>query len=851
MKHLLIMLSTILILSFVLTACSSSQSPDTPNSSDDPPSSEQQQPPSSNLTLNDFIDAYNKALRSSVSATTNTNVSDSEYIGCAKTLISKALKNPSSAQYNDARIYEKDNYGRAIVYLDISAQNGFGGWVRSQFYVCIHTVDSDGTFTYNSSMPYIDDESFSLYESFKVINSFNSDPVNEELKGLLVAEDNYIIDTPINLSPSQTLDCYKCTKDTFIQLIYVDSETKNIVAVQSSITNTNNRLNCEKVISATAAALTGCGMSDAKSNTENVFNYNNLTPKSTNPYRKNSYVYECSYEDSNVTLAVTITNDDSYNKGLYWSPINQKFYYEKLADQYMESADFDNAITYYEQAEVAGDKLFAAYYGKAEQCLASGDLDMAGSYFGLAGNYKDSAVRVLEVYYSAGQKHEKNNDFISAINSYSMAGDYSDAKSKYRECNYKQGEKYLTSKQYSEAADCFEKASTYTGAIEKFKESCYLYADQQLLVGNLDVASNYFTKAGDYNDASTKMLQYYYEHGNDSLTGKQYLSAIEFFKDCIGYLDSGLKYKEANYLYGEELLSNNSVESAKTYFYEAQGYKDADTRIQRYYYEGGTQLLNSGEYLNAAEKFILAGVYSDAKTMEKECYYQYAKKQMQLNYISKATEYFSKCRGHKDTDDILLGYYYTEASKSVTTLLNKFSANSFTWEVAEAYNDAKEKLILCEGYQDSTALLVIINKLYYVWGEMDDSSNYEASLYDMVATYSGNIVTITKENFMSGTRCNLSMTHNVQNNTFSANITHMFNLSAREYDVRNVISAMIILFTDIEDTTDLDTAISNKNNWTITGDNESFNMSYGGYVISIKTQPESYGYIDCEITVTK
>lgn len=851
MKRLLVILATILLLSFILTACSSSETPNTPNSPDNPSVTDQQQSLATNVTLNSFIDAYNSALRSSVSVQTNTNVSDSEYIGCAKTLISKALKNPSSAQYNESRVYEKDNYGRAIVYLDISAQNGFGGWVRSQFYVCIHTVDSDGTFTYNSTMPYIDDESFSLYESFKSINDFNVDPVTKELKGLLVAQDDYSVDSTIDLSPSQTLDCYVCTKDTFVQYIYINPQTKNIVSVQTSITNSSNRLNCEKIISATASALTSCEFSNAKNNVENVLNFSNLTPKSAEPYYTNNCVYECSYEDNNITLAVTITSSDSYDKGLYWTPINQKSYYEKLADQYIEKSDFDNAIAYYEKALIQGDKLYSAYYGKAEQSLENGELDTAGAYFGLAGNYKDSAVRVLEVYYSAGKKHEGNNDFISAINSYSMAGDYSDAKAKYKECNFKQGEKYLTDKQYREASDCFEKASDYVGAIEKFKESCYLYAEQQLLIGDLNTASSYFSKAADYEDASTRMLQYYYEHGKDSLTSKKYLEAIDFFKNCIGYLDSNEKYKEANYLYGEELLKSNSVESAKKYFYDATGYKDADTRIQRYYYEGGTVLLNNGDYLNAAEKFVLANTYSDAKSMEKECYYQYAKKQIQLNYITIATEYFTKCRGYKDTDDILLGYYYSEASKSVTVLINKFSADTFTWEVDEAYTDAKEKLILCEGYQDSNELLGMINKLYYAWGEMDDASNYEASLYDMKVIYSGNIVTITKENFMSGTSCSLSMTYNIQTNTFSADITHLFNLSAREYDVRNVISAMIILFTDIEDTTDLDTAISNKNNWTINGEKESFNMSYGGYSISIKTQPESYGYIDCEITVSK
>lgn len=36
-------------------------------------------------------------------------------------------------------------------------------------------------------------------------------------------------------------------------------------------------------------------------------------------------------------------------------------YYEKLADQYAESKDFDNAIVFYEQADIRGDKLNAAY----------------------------------------------------------------------------------------------------------------------------------------------------------------------------------------------------------------------------------------------------------------------------------------------------------------------------------------------------------------------------------------------------------------------------------------------------------------------------------------------------------
>lgn len=280
-------------------------------------------------------------------------------------------------------------------------------------------------------------------------------------------------------------------------------------------------------------------------------------------------------------------------------------------------------------------------------------------------------------------------------------------------------------------------------------------------------------------------------------------------------------------------------------------YSDADTRVQRYYYEAGEALLKSGEYLSAVDKYSLAGNYSDAPTKILECYYQYGNKQLSLNYITEATTYLSKCRGYKDTDDILLGYYYGEATKAVKVLMDAFPAKTFTATVDNAYKDAKNKLVLCEGYKDSSTLLTIVEKLYYVWTEMQFESNWEASLYEMTASYSGDVISITKSNFMSGTSCTLSMTHNVKNNTFSADITHMFNLSAREYDVRKVVSAMLVLFTDIENTTDFDTKFSNKSNWTISGDNESFTMSYGGYNISVQTKPEAYGYIDCSISVTK
>lgn len=101
-------------------------------------------------------------------------VSDSDYISSAETVIAEQLKNPSTATFNEAKVIEKDAYGRAIVYIDVSAQNGFGGWVRDEYYVCIQSVKKDGTFTYKSYFNSVNDAM--LYDTLKSANDFGVAP---------------------------------------------------------------------------------------------------------------------------------------------------------------------------------------------------------------------------------------------------------------------------------------------------------------------------------------------------------------------------------------------------------------------------------------------------------------------------------------------------------------------------------------------------------------------------------------------------------------------------------------------------------------------------------------------------
>lgn len=805
------------------------------------------------VSLDKYISEYNSELRSSVTTSINTKVSDSDYIGCAKTLINKALKNPSTAVYNSEQVYEKDDYGRAIVLLDVSAQNSFGGWVRSSYYVCIQSVESDGTFYYNSALPYIEDDTSYQFDYFKVINSFDEDPADKELKDLIIDPDKVVQEGTFSISPEQELKCYKISLSSLTQIIYVDTTTEEIVSLKFI---TNNSLSSDKsdeakILSTAAAVLANTGKNTTKENISNVLNLNSISEADMSEYYADEVVYDRGYSEYGIIFAVTLVDENSYSSGLYWTPNNGEKYFEALGDRFFEIGDYDNAIDFYNQGEVGGDKIPAAYYNKAEQCLQNNDFENAGLYFDFAGNYKDASVRAFEVYYKAGEKYLSDMDYSAAAQYFDLAGDYSDAKEKYKECCFKQGELYANDKQYLDAITCFANAGDYSNAESRYKESSYEYAEQQLLLGNIGDAEKYFKQAGDHKDASIRMESYYYDQGCEYLNSKQYLKAIDSFAHDLSYSDAKEKYKEANYHYGEELLNSGNTASAADYFYNAGDYKDASTRVQRYYYENAEKHLNNKNYLTAADEYSRAGTYSDSGTKILECYYRYGVQQMNLNYISDAITYLSKCRGYKDTDEILLSYYYSDASKAVNKLLNTFPQNSFEKDVDDAYASARAKLVLCEGYKDSKNLLKIVDKLYYVWDEMPSATNWRASLGGMTASYSGNTLYISKEKFISGGGCKLSLSHNVSDNTFEADITDLFNDSARESDVKRVISGLLVLFTGIEDTSDFDASFADKSNWNISGKTESFSMKYGGYNISVKTKSVKDHYIDCHISVSK
>ncbi|MCL2676135.1 MAG: hypothetical protein FWE84_06125 [Firmicutes bacterium] len=71
---------------------------------------------------------------------------------CAKQIISENLRSPDTAQWHELS-YMEHNRGKYIVYVDVSAQNAFGGWVRARYFVCVQFKENDwksGAFYHHS-----------------------------------------------------------------------------------------------------------------------------------------------------------------------------------------------------------------------------------------------------------------------------------------------------------------------------------------------------------------------------------------------------------------------------------------------------------------------------------------------------------------------------------------------------------------------------------------------------------------------------------------------------------------------------------------------------------------------------
>lgn len=92
-------------------------------------------------------------------------------------VISETLKSPSTAIWNEVSYMENNDEGLYIVYVDVEAQNSFGGYIRTKYFVIIYNIDvKEKTFTHNPLFGRIEcsgkNDTFNL-NLIKSMNNYN------------------------------------------------------------------------------------------------------------------------------------------------------------------------------------------------------------------------------------------------------------------------------------------------------------------------------------------------------------------------------------------------------------------------------------------------------------------------------------------------------------------------------------------------------------------------------------------------------------------------------------------------------------------------------------------------------
>jgi len=137
------------------------------------------------ITFEEFLNKYNALFADNNKPNYKLYATDSEYINCAKNVIDDYLKAPSTASSAYEKVLEKDSYGRAIVLVEVDAENSFGALIRTKCCVVIQGINYDDTFDYNtlnSVQTYTDFTQNLVVANMKNLNNFGKPQVDEKVK---------------------------------------------------------------------------------------------------------------------------------------------------------------------------------------------------------------------------------------------------------------------------------------------------------------------------------------------------------------------------------------------------------------------------------------------------------------------------------------------------------------------------------------------------------------------------------------------------------------------------------------------------------------------------------------------
>ena len=299
---------------------------------------------------------------------------------------------------------------------------------------------------------------------------------------------------------------------------------------------------------------------------------------------------------------------------------------QEIADNAVETGDFDTAISYYNllsnQTEDIKAKLSVAVQGKnyneATAALKSGDLETAYTKYTAAGDYKDAAKQagMLAAYKQANTQLAEGK-YQEARKAYIDLGAFLDSATKLNTCNdalYQEATGLKDQGDYAKAYELFFLISGHSDSadIAKRIRDDYKAADDLLKNGKYDEANAAFLALHNYSDSPTKAQESMYQKAESLKAAGSYDDAITVYSVLKEYKDSADKINACQYSKAESLLAGKDIDGAILLFESIPQYSDSMDRANAIRYDKAKALWDEGDLQAARTEYETLGEYSDA-----------------------------------------------------------------------------------------------------------------------------------------------------------------------------------------------------------------------------------------------
>lgn len=440
---------------------------------------------------------------------------------------------------------------------------------------------------------------------------------------------------------------------------------------------------------------------------------------------------------------------------------------EEIADNAVQTDDFDTAIAYYNKlsnkTEEVEAKLAKAIQGKnyseAIAALESGDLESAYAKFTTIGEYKDAVDQAskLSAYQKANATMAEGK-YQEAREEYIQLGTYLESSKNLESCNaalYQEATDLKKNGDYAKAYEMFVLISGYSDSAEiakKIKDD-YQAADELLKNGKYDEANAAFVALYNYSDSSTKAQESIYQKSESLKNAGSFDEAVTVYSGLGEYKDSKDKINVCLYSKAESQIKNNDTDGAIETFESIPDYNDSLERAKALRYAKAKALWDGGDLQAAREEYEALANYSDAPQMLTKVLTEIADNSMaNKDYASALSAY----QGLKQTTEIKEREYklaqicydeehYEQATLAYETLgqyelsLSKLLVARYAWAdqlfKAGEYAKAAEQFALLGDMTDSATRAN--ESIYQLASEKMTAKNYDDAkkLYNSIADY--------------------------------------------------------------------------------------------------------------------